>query len=106
MYLYMLMGLYIHTYKSTQTHTLIHIYIYIYKENKTYPNWSLSFRTNPNIIALYDERLGRTGTKDSRLFCLYQQDCNASLTHKTELMSKLECQKEDMASTIEQLEKK
>ncbi|KRG02013.1 RUN and FYVE domain-containing protein 2 isoform X2 [Drosophila mojavensis] len=34
------------------------------------------------------------------------QDCNASLTHKTELMSKLECQKEDMASTIEQLEKK
>ncbi|XP_032597530.1 RUN and FYVE domain-containing protein 2 isoform X1 [Drosophila grimshawi] len=34
------------------------------------------------------------------------QDCKASLTHKTELMSKLECQKEDMASTIEQLEKK
>ncbi|XP_016987390.2 RUN and FYVE domain-containing protein 2 isoform X1 [Drosophila rhopaloa] len=34
------------------------------------------------------------------------QDCKASLTHKTELMSKLEVQKEDMASTIEQLEKK
>ncbi|XP_023035405.1 RUN and FYVE domain-containing protein 2 isoform X1 [Drosophila willistoni] len=34
------------------------------------------------------------------------QDCNASLTHKTELMNKLECQKEDMSSTIEQLEKK
>ncbi|KAH8311191.1 hypothetical protein KR044_004732 [Drosophila immigrans] len=34
------------------------------------------------------------------------QDCNASLSHKTELMSKLECQKEDMASTIEHLEKK
>ncbi|KAH8358440.1 hypothetical protein KR093_000288 [Drosophila rubida] len=34
------------------------------------------------------------------------QDCNASLNHKTELMTKLECQKEDMASTIEQLEKK
>ncbi|XP_030564241.1 RUN and FYVE domain-containing protein 2 isoform X1 [Drosophila novamexicana] len=34
------------------------------------------------------------------------QDCKSSLTHKTELMSKLECQKEDMASTIEQLEKK
>ncbi|KRF78634.1 RUN and FYVE domain-containing protein 2 isoform X4 [Drosophila virilis] len=34
------------------------------------------------------------------------QECKSSLTHKTELMSKLECQKEDMASTIEQLEKK
>ncbi|XP_034663285.1 RUN and FYVE domain-containing protein 2 isoform X5 [Drosophila subobscura] len=34
------------------------------------------------------------------------QDCTASLTHKTELMEKLESQKEDMASTIEQLEKK
>ncbi|XP_041449465.1 protein RUFY3 isoform X6 [Drosophila obscura] len=34
------------------------------------------------------------------------QDCKASLTHKTELMDKLEVQKEDMASTIEQLEKK
>ncbi|XP_026847131.1 RUN and FYVE domain-containing protein 2 isoform X5 [Drosophila persimilis] len=34
------------------------------------------------------------------------QDCKASLTHKTELMDKLEDQKEDMASTIEQLEKK
>ncbi|KAH8404575.1 hypothetical protein KR215_000373 [Drosophila sulfurigaster] len=34
------------------------------------------------------------------------QDCNASLSHKTELMTKLECQKEDMASTIDKLEKK
>ncbi|KAH8356110.1 hypothetical protein KR200_011909 [Drosophila serrata] len=34
------------------------------------------------------------------------QDCKASLTHKTELMSMLEVQKEDMESTIEQLEKK
>ncbi|KMZ06244.1 RUN and FYVE domain-containing protein 2 isoform X2 [Drosophila simulans] len=34
------------------------------------------------------------------------QDCKASLTHKTELMTKLEVQKEDMASTIDQLEKK
>ncbi|KQS52187.1 RUN and FYVE domain-containing protein 2 isoform X2 [Drosophila erecta] len=34
------------------------------------------------------------------------QDCKASLTHKTELMSKMEVQKEDMASTIDQLEKK
>ncbi|XP_017847662.1 RUN and FYVE domain-containing protein 2 isoform X3 [Drosophila busckii] len=34
------------------------------------------------------------------------QDCNESLSHKTELMSKLECQKEDMATTIDKLEKK
>ncbi|XP_017129093.1 RUN and FYVE domain-containing protein 2 isoform X1 [Drosophila elegans] len=34
------------------------------------------------------------------------QDCKASLTHKTELMTKLELQKEDMASTIDHLEKK
>ncbi|XP_037714790.1 RUN and FYVE domain-containing protein 2 isoform X2 [Drosophila subpulchrella] len=34
------------------------------------------------------------------------QDCKASLTHKTELMTKLEVQKEDMASIIDQLEKK
>ncbi|KAH8382495.1 hypothetical protein KR009_003890 [Drosophila setifemur] len=34
------------------------------------------------------------------------QDLQSTLTHKTDLMSKLEIQKEDMASTIEQLEKK
>ncbi|XP_030369975.1 RUN and FYVE domain-containing protein 2 isoform X3 [Scaptodrosophila lebanonensis] len=34
------------------------------------------------------------------------QDCKTTLTHKTELMSKLECQKEDMATTISQLEQK
>jgi len=39
-------------------------------------------------------------------YFLRWQDCKASLTHKTELMTKLEVQKEDMASTIDQLEKK
>ncbi|XP_039963755.1 protein RUFY3 isoform X2 [Bactrocera tryoni] len=34
------------------------------------------------------------------------QECDASLKHKTELLKKLESQKEDMASTIAQLEKK
>ncbi|CAD6992636.1 unnamed protein product [Ceratitis capitata] len=34
------------------------------------------------------------------------QECDASLKHKTELLTKLESQKEDMASTIAQLEKK
>ncbi|KAH8332905.1 hypothetical protein KR074_006688 [Drosophila pseudoananassae] len=34
------------------------------------------------------------------------QDCKASLTHKTELMDKLELQKEDMTNIIEQLEQK
>ncbi|XP_017082961.1 RUN and FYVE domain-containing protein 2 isoform X3 [Drosophila eugracilis] len=34
------------------------------------------------------------------------QDCKESLTHKTELMTKLEVQKEEMTNTIDQLEKK
>ncbi|XP_036323857.1 RUN and FYVE domain-containing protein 2 isoform X4 [Rhagoletis pomonella] len=34
------------------------------------------------------------------------QECDASLKHKTEMIKKLESQKEDMASTITQLEKK
>ncbi|XP_018784639.1 PREDICTED: RUN and FYVE domain-containing protein 2 isoform X1 [Bactrocera latifrons] len=34
------------------------------------------------------------------------QECDASLKHKSELLTKLESQKEDMASTIAQLEKK
>ncbi|XP_055853361.1 protein RUFY3 isoform X2 [Episyrphus balteatus] len=34
------------------------------------------------------------------------QECDASLKHKTELLAKLESQKEDMANTIFQLEKK
>ncbi|XP_055912416.1 protein RUFY3 isoform X2 [Eupeodes corollae] len=34
------------------------------------------------------------------------QECDASLKHKTELLTKLESQKEDMANTIFQLEKK
>lgn len=34
------------------------------------------------------------------------QECEATLKHKADLLSKLETQKEDMSNTIAQLEKK
>lgn len=37
---------------------------------------------------------------------IFKQECEASLKHKTEVLKKLESQKEDMATTIAHLEQK
>lgn len=72
---------------------------------KNYELWVyLSFSTIlTSRLKLTTTDYNNVGTSD---YFLRWQDCKASLTHKTELMTKLEVQKEDMASTIDQLEKK